>query len=239
MPSPNTIPVLERSIDLLSAIAESPSGLSAKELTLQLGIPPATCYRILRTLTQKHLLRERPNGSYLPAYGLARLARSWSGMESRLEEIKPQLDELSRRMGLSAKISIREGTSAVVVMRTEAHRPNSITSPIGSKISLTEAGSAGITLLASLPTDKRPLLLKDSDRSMRANILRKAAAAEKEGCARSYGTDHPSIYAISKLIDIGIPAATTLIGWPEDFAGQRRILIENALRESLAEFATT
>jgi DNA-binding IclR family transcriptional regulator len=237
MPSPKTIPVLERSIDLLSAIAESPFGLSAKELTLQLRIPQATCYRILRTLVQKHLLQERPNGSYLSAYGLARLARSWSGLENRLAEIKPQLEEMSRRTGLSAKISIREGACAVVVLRTEALSPNSITSRVGSKIPLAEAGSVGIMLLASVPPSERAFLLKNSGKALQDKILREAADARKEGCARSYGTHHPSIYAVSKPVDIGAPAAATLIGWPEDFAGKKRAKIENALRQSCAELS--
>lgn len=235
MASPLTIPVLERSIDLIRAVAESPSGLSAKELTLQLGIPQATCYRILRTLVQKDLLQEQPGGSYLPAYGLAHLAGAWSELESRLQELKPLLEDLTLQTGLSAKISIREGAFAVVVLRAEAQRPNSITSPVGSKTPLIEAGSAGIMLLAALPPHEQRLLLKGASAQAVEKTLRLAAAARKEGLARSYGTHHPAIYAISKPVRLGVPAAATLIGWPEDFAAEKKVKIEAIFRNALSQ----
>lgn len=229
MPSPLTIPVLERSIDLLSAIAESPKGLSAKELNLQLGIPQATCYRILRTLVQKSLLQEQPNGIYLPAYGLARLAGVWSGLENRLQELKPLLEDLAYQSGLSAKISIKEGTSAVVVMRAEARKANSITSPVGSKMPLTEAGSAGIMLMASANSAELSLIQREVPVEHWKEIARAVASARTEKMARSYGTHHSSIYAVSIPLSLGRPCALTLVGWPEAFTGKQKKKIETLL----------
>lgn len=238
MSSPQTIPILERTIDLLSLITESPCGLSAKELRLELGIPQASCYRILRTLVQKNILQEQPNGTYHSAYGLARLARSWSELESSLRRIRPFLEELSAKTGLSAKISIREGNCTVVVLRLEMQRLYSITIAVGSKIPFTEAGSAGIMLLASVPEEERAALLKKTDEPLKKTLLRQAAMAHRQGMAHSYGVHHPSIFAVSKLIHIGVPASITLFGWPEDFAGGKKRRHEAALKQSFATFKT-
>jgi IclR family transcriptional regulator, pca regulon regulatory protein len=153
---------LERSLDLPFAISESPSGLAAKEIIHQMGIPPATCYRILRTLSQKPLLYEHRDGRYLIGYGLALLSRASAELEARLAEIQPRLKELSRKTGLSGKISIREGADAVVVLRSDSHRANAITSPVGTKMPLLEAGSVGIMPLASVPVDELRFLLRGS-----------------------------------------------------------------------------
>jgi hypothetical protein len=47
--------------------------------------------------------------------------------------------------------------------------------------------------------------------------------------ARSYGEHHPSIYAVSRLVNLGVPAAVSLVGWPDDFAQGREKEIETAL----------
>jgi len=230
MPSGQTIPVLERSVALLERIAAQPEGLGAKHLSLELGIPPATCYRILRTLVKHGWLQENGGGAYRIAFGLARLTRSWSALEQRLRDVRPRLQQLSRDTGLSAKISLREGGQAVSVARVESLRANSISSPVGTKIHLTEAGSAGIQLMASVPPAELRSILRELPPERQRTTFRAVAAARREGIARSYGAHHASIYAVSVPLDLGQPAALTLVGWPEDFAGRRRKDIEVRLR---------
>ncbi|MEM1058141.1 MAG: helix-turn-helix domain-containing protein [Verrucomicrobiota bacterium] len=230
MASPQTIPVLERVADLLAAVAESDEGLTAKELVLQLNIPQATCYRILRTLVKCGWLREGGNGLYRPAYELVRLARRWTALENRLAQIKPKLEALAEMTGLSAKISILEAGEAVIALRSKTQRPNSIVSPVGSRIPLAEAGSSGVMLLAVLPAEERKQALKKLKPSVRKKLLKAAADAQRQRLARAYGTDHPSIYAVSIALPAEVPVALSLVGWPEDFVGIARKKIERTLK---------
>ncbi len=232
MPAGQTIPVLERSVALLRLIAAHPEGLGAKHLSLELGIPPATCYRILRTLVKHGWIRESGAGGYRIAFGLAQLTRSWSALELRLQELQPRLRRLAQETDLSVKISLGEGSHCVTAARCEATRPNSITSPVGSQVHLTEAGSAGVILMAALAPDELPPVLRGLAAERRAQLLREVAAARREGLARSYGVHHPTIHAVSVPLDLGRPAALTLVGWPEDFAGRRRRAIEERLQET-------
>jgi DNA-binding IclR family transcriptional regulator len=225
------IPVLQRSVALLTAVAAAPDGVGAKQLSLDLGIPQATCYRIIRTLVECDWLQECGAGDYRTGFGLALVARSWSDVEQRLRELRPFLHELADETGLSAKISVREGCHAVSVARMEALRANSISSPVGAKIPLTAAGSVGVMLMASASEAELRVILRGEPPEQKRRITREVARAAKEGMARSYGKHHPSIHAVSIPVDVGQPGALTLVGWPEDLPPGRRKSIEARLKQ--------
>ena len=50
MADSNRIPVLEKTIEVVEYIATHPGAVSRTELQKALGIPQATCYRIVATL---------------------------------------------------------------------------------------------------------------------------------------------------------------------------------------------
>lgn len=231
MSAGQVIPILRRSLVLLNLISRHPEGIGAKQLSLELGIPQATCYRIIRTLADGDWLQESGAGTYRIGFGVALLARSWSDIEQRLRELRPLLSELVNETGLSAKISVREGSHAVCVARVEAVRANSISSPVGSKFHLSSAGSAGIMLMAAAPEMELRQILQAYPPKQRGFISKEVAAAGSERMARSYGQHHPSAYAVSVLVDVGQPAALTLMGWPEDFLPERKYAIEARLKK--------
>lgn len=231
MNSGQNIPVLKRSIALLKSISSHQNGIGAKQLSMELEIPQATCYRIIRTLAESDWLQECGAGTYRIGFGVALLARSWSDVEERLRELRPLLNELVNETGLSAKISVREGSHAICVARVETFRPNSISSPVGSKIHLASAGSVGILLMASASKAELGQILRAHSPEQRKRMAKEAARAAAEGIARSYGKHHPAVYAVSVPVDVGRPAALTLMGWPEDLPTKRQKTIEARLKK--------
>ncbi|AHF90745.1 transcriptional regulator [Opitutaceae bacterium TAV5] len=233
----NTIPVLQKALDVIHAIAANEGGgLGAKQLSMELGIAPATTYRILRTLVKNNWLRESRRGEFRLAFGLAQVTRSYARLEHVLGLLQGPLRELSHETGLSAKISIREGLQAVTALRAESRRPNSISSPVGSRMHLLEAGSVGTILLAQLP---RPEVLRvlhsareDGERlpeREEPQWLKEIAAARRSGFGSAFGTRNPAIHAMSVALPLTDSelAALTVVGWPEDFRetlGQRELL---------------
>ena len=53
MANPNRIPVLEKAVDILEYIGSHPGPVTRTELQQALGIPQATCYRVIATLVEK------------------------------------------------------------------------------------------------------------------------------------------------------------------------------------------
>ena len=235
----NTIPVLEKTVSVLNAIAQSTAGgVSAKSLSLSLNIAPATCYRILRTLCKHNWTRVSADGQYQVAYGLAALSSTYSEVEHLLQRLNYSLRALSDETGLSVKICLGEGVYAVTATRTESRRPNAITSPVGSKMHLALAGAAGAILLASLPTEQAEGILAAApdecwSRYSLESFLNDVAEVKKHGISRALGKFHPSIYAIAVPLAFspGNTAALAIVGWPEDFSGTKQAAVERKLKE--------
>lgn len=231
-----TIPVLQKTISLVDALGASGDGLTAKQLALQLKIPPATCYRILRTLSQANWIREGDRGEYLVGFGLVRAARACSDVDRLLLLAQPLLVQLAEETGLSAKISLREGCHAVTASRAEAKRMNAISTPVGARLHLLEAGSAGVILLANMPDAESRRILgspppKHWERKDRQDVEREIGEAQKSCVANAFGTVHPSIWALSVPVALAAnqTAALTIVGWPEDFSPARQTTLQKRL----------
>lgn len=224
------IPVLERAVSLLGAISNASEGLSAKRLSMELKIPSATCYRILRTFMKHGWLQEDGEGNYRIGFGLAQITRSYASMEQKLRELKPVMQQITDETGLSAKVSVREGEYAVSVARTEALLPSIITFPVGAKIHLLEAGSTGAILLGTLNEHELNSLIRKVSAEEKKRIIKEMDVAKKERIARSYGTNNPSIHAVSILVDVGCPAALSLVGWKENFSKKLKNEVEKKLK---------
>lgn len=250
MPSANTIPVLQRTIALIQAVAAARTGVSMKTLSVSLRIPQATCYRIVRTLVQHHWLRENGRGEFLLAFGLAHLARSYAEVEHYLNLLEPALTKLADLSGLSVKVSLREGDQAVAAMRSEPIQVNSITSPVGTRFHLA-IGAAGAVLLSQMTQEEIDYVLRSAPpevwaRQSAADVLRRIEEVRKDGLARELGQQHASIFAVAAPLRLpdGTTAALTLVGWQENFAGdglrraERHLLSGVAMLHDILKAAT-
>lgn len=231
-----TIPVLRKAISVVDAL--SSGGLTAKQLSMQLEIPPATCYRILRTLGEANWIREGDRGGYLVGFGLVRAARACSDVDRQLLLAQPLLEQLAEETGLSAKISLREGSHAVTASRAEAKRMNAISTPVGARLHLLEAGSAGMILLANMPDAESRRILgspppKHWERNGRQDVEREIGEAAKSRVACAFGTVHPSIWALSVPVALAAQqtVALTIVGWPEDFSEARQTALHKQLKK--------
>jgi DNA-binding IclR family transcriptional regulator len=237
----NTIPALHKSVALMQAVADGHTG-SVKELSIALDIPMATCYRIVRTFLHYHWLREDERGGYRIAFGLAHLARSYAAFEHSLSLLEKPAHELAGSLGLSVKITLRDGHQAITASRAEPPSPNVITSPVGSGFSLV-IGSAAAVLLAGMPDEEIERVLKTAPqecwrRQAPADVWRRVKEVRQEGICRELGQYHPSIYAISSPVYLSQTemVSLTFVGWPDDFEGAKQASMEKALRSASKHF---
>lgn len=238
-PAAKTIPALHKAIAVVKMIAEQTAPVSVKELAITLNIPQASCYRIVRTLLQHQWVQEEPRGGYRIAFGLANLTRSYSAIEQALSKLEAPLRQLSRKLELSAKITLREGHFAVTALRAEPSKPNAITSPVGHRFHLS-IGSAAATLLAGLDDATIRAILETAPpdswkKQTPKDVWRRISTCREQGISWDLGQQHPSIYALSIPIRLteDVTAALSVVGWPSDFEGKKRREIERALRGGL------
>ncbi len=241
MNASQTSPAVHKAAAVLEFISESSGAVTVKEIIYNLEIPPATCYRIVRTLVEHDFLREEPAGGLRMGFGVARLARSYSAVETAVQKLRVPLKQLATSLQLSAKLSLREGDSALTLLRAEPPSPNAITSPVGQRIPLIRGGSVATALLSILPDGEVKKILgasaeKTCSARKKAEGMERIRAFRKSGVAFNPGLQHPSIYAMSMLVRLTEEehAAVSVVGWPEDFEKSKLPAITATLRESVA-----
>jgi len=234
----NTIPILEKTVSIINAITDSATGVSAKSLSMNLNIPPATCYRILRTLGKYNWIRSNDDGQYQIAFGLASITSTYSEIEHILRQLEMPLRVLSDTTGLSVKVSIREGNYAITAVRIESRLPNAITSKVGSKMHIAQAGAAGAILLSALPRTQVDAILASAPKEYWAKYSLErfreyVNQARRQKICLALGTFHPSIYAISVplILSLNNTAALTVVGWPDNFNDSNSAAVEKKLKE--------
>ena len=242
MTASQTIPSLHKSIGVLQSIADGLSPATVKAISSTLRIPPATCYRIVRTFLEHNWLREDPQEGYRIGFGLARLARSYAGVKHALSQMEHPLRELAVFTGLSAKITLCEGHQAITALRAEPPNPHAITSPIGSGFSLV-IGSAAAVLLAGFSDKEISRVIENAEescwvRQTPEDVWRRVREVRDKGLCCELGQYHSSIFAVSIPLQLTREdrGALTLVGWPDQFAAPRLQAIEKRLKSAARRF---
>lgn len=119
MNSSQKIPVLHQTLRVLEALTQRGKA-SAKQLSMDLAIPPATCYRILNTLADANWLLHDEEGDYRLSFGISRLGGLASDMARFFSVSHQPLADLAENLGCSVKISVREGDDWLILARQES-----------------------------------------------------------------------------------------------------------------------
>lgn len=217
MPAQTCVPVLRRAIRLLEALAQRES-LTAKALAGELGIPPATCYRILATFAEARWVRRDAQGGYhlSQALGLVGgLARRMGVVLPRLAEPLKQLAENTR---LTAKVTVREGAEWLMIARHEVPKDIAVSQRVGMRAPV-YVGSVGAALLASEDDAQIHRLLFGAKPAAAKDTWRRVRFCRQRRYAMDPGETHPSVHALSVPLDLGFPdspAALTAFGLPDE-----------------------
>jgi DNA-binding IclR family transcriptional regulator len=110
---PTLIGSVQRALRLLEAVGEHRSGATAKQLARRAGLPLATAYHLLRTLTHEGYL-QRVDGAYVYGEAIAGLGRHRELREGRAA-IAAALERLRDELGAATYFATyREGELDVV-----------------------------------------------------------------------------------------------------------------------------
>ncbi|MBR7155616.1 MAG: helix-turn-helix domain-containing protein [Lentisphaeria bacterium] len=142
----NTIPAVEKALQMIELLGKSAEPLSRNELSALLQISGTSCYRLLQTLLAADYIRKVPGNRFAPGRGLLSAVRRLDGESSRYYRLQPLLDALARECGFGCKLSLRTGSEQVTVMRGEPLSGLHVSGKIGGRFPLIE-GSVGAVLL--------------------------------------------------------------------------------------------
>lgn len=225
----HTVPVLLKAMRVFAAIARGETDATAKSLAVTLGISPTTCYRILQSFLAGGWLRPDANGTFGLSLALAPLMRPLLRHELIIETMREPLTALARATGMTTKLSIRQGDSAVTVFVASSPRATGISSQVGAVFPLA-LGSSGATILAALPETEAVLILDASPKDAwrfqkREDALRRVSEARRDGCCFDTGSYQPELHTASATVQAarhGFLGSITLLGFAYDFAPEKR-----------------
>ena len=137
------IGVLDKAVDVLHSIADSPCGLA--ELCERTGLPRATAHRLAAGLEVHRLLARDGEGRWLLGPAITELATHVNDpLLAAGAAVLPRLREIT---GESVQLYRREGTARICIAALEPPAGLRDTVPVGSRMPMT-AGSGAKVLLA-------------------------------------------------------------------------------------------
>lgn len=141
--------VLGKAKAILDAFSVREPELTSAELAARTGLPPTTCFRLVRNLAAAGLLER--NGDHY-RIGLAVIRWASSALESRtlFRICGPTLDRLRDETGESSLLCVREGSTIVLVAHSNSTQPVARQVHVG-EVSPLNAGSTGKVFLAFDP----------------------------------------------------------------------------------------
>lgn len=116
-----SVPALDKGLDILEAIASSPSPLSLAELARDLDRGSAEIFRMLVCLERRAYLRRDPvSGKYAPTLRLFELGQAHPPLKTLLEAAREPMRLVTTKLGESCHLSVIERGKLEVIAREDS-----------------------------------------------------------------------------------------------------------------------
>lgn len=240
----NGVPVLERTIEMLGLLERAPDGASIRQLTRELDLPRSSVYRILNTLLAGKLVRRSSDGVFTLGPRLVSLAarvRTDAGSYDLAEIATPIMQQLRDELGEPAKLSVRDGDRAKVIVALLGRHEYSLSPAVGTSYPL-HAGAASKMILAYMsPADLdrhlaapltryTPRTITDPER-LRADLAR----IRRQNFAQDQGEHNASVCAIAA--PVFDPAGRFLAALSIPYLANKDAAAHEALRRGVVKTA--
>ena len=156
--------------------------VSMKEISKAMLIPPASAFRLVRTLMQRGYLEELDLSQqfYLPGNKIFRMVQFYQLNHSLHSVARAALWDLAERTGQTAQLGILSGTSVMYIEQATPKEPVSIVAPLHSFVPI-NVSAAGKMLCSYLNDEElKAFMVSDNLQKKTKNTISDADALEKE-----------------------------------------------------------
>ncbi len=145
---------IDRAIQVMDALTERQTAMSAYELAKSIGAPVSTIYRIVDELVERDMLSRTAAGHVWLGPRLMRYGLVYRSHIDMFAEAKAEMQALSRRTGETVQVCARDDGMMVVIAMAVGEGPFRVTSDVGTRVPLNWTAS-GRLLLGHLPDAER------------------------------------------------------------------------------------
>ncbi|WP_134682316.1 IclR family transcriptional regulator [Paracoccus ravus] len=154
--SANRNPAIEKMMAILTEIERQPNGLPLGRVAEAAGVTRSTAYRILNSLLAHDMLRQLDNAHFVLGSRLLSLADSVTvgALGTRVANAaQPIIDEVSRTIGETVKVSVCDRGQVVVVAISLGRKARALQAQLGEHLPI-HAGAGSKVLLAHSSRDE-------------------------------------------------------------------------------------
>jgi IclR family acetate operon transcriptional repressor len=145
-----TVQSVERTFDVLEALATARQPVPISELSQRLGLHISTVHRLLATLIERGYARQDTgSGRYGIGPRLVELAGGLNEQVDLRQETRPFLEQLAAEVGETANLSVRSGNNLVYIDQVQSARLVRMFTRVGSSAPLYCTGSGKLFLAYS------------------------------------------------------------------------------------------
>ena len=140
----------ERAATLIKLLADHPNGLLFSDIEKRLALPKSSLHDLLDTLVATHLAcYDTDTKCYRLGPLVWEAAMAFSRNLQLVPLALPHLDRLSRTLGETVQMAVRDGADIVYIAKSESRHPVQLISSVGSRLPAHATG-LGKALLACL-----------------------------------------------------------------------------------------
>lgn len=152
---------LDKALDVLEVIGNTPAGLTQAEIGQRLGLPRTTLYRLLGTLVARGLVRRDPlRRAYCIGMRCFEYARAAYSMPDLVAAAGAELRTLRDMSGETTYLAALDGHEVVALERCDGAHSQRSSSAIGQRKPV-HCTSQGKAILAALPPERRDALVRE------------------------------------------------------------------------------
>lgn len=154
---------IERTAEILHTVGAAPSGLTLTDITLRLGLPKTTVYRILQALVKHDFLRKDPL-SKIYRLGPALLTLGANSLHQwDLRSIaRPYLQQLTQASNETVCLNVLHKNTAICLETIESDRSTSFVVKVGRHMEF-HCSASGKALLAFQPVEQIRRILAETE----------------------------------------------------------------------------
>lgn len=207
--SANRNPAIEKMMAILTEIERQPNGLPLGKVAEAAGVTRSTAYRILTSLLAHDMLRQLDNAHFVLGSRLLSLADSVTvgALGTRVANAaQPIIDEVSRALGETVKVSVCDRGQVVVVGISLGRKARALQAQLGEHLPI-HAGAGSKVLLAHSSRDEIDRVLGSklpnySERTLsdRHDLLTELEKIRQQGWSHDPGEFDLSIQAYAAPI---------------------------------------
>ncbi len=142
-----SVPALDKGLDILEALAASPSPLSLAELARDLDRGSAEIFRMLVCLERRSYLRREPvSGKYTPTLRLFEIAHAHSPLKTLLDVAREPMRTVTGVLRESCHLSVLERGKLLVVAREDSPESVRLSIEVGGRFEAEKTASGRLLM---------------------------------------------------------------------------------------------